>query len=290
MPYKTPNSIRYALRTVSLQISHRQKTNRAFSAQLFFLVACTALSWAATLPAETVGVRYKEGLSRGFLVVRTQDGRQIADGDSSQVADGDRVTTHLAFRFKDGSTEEETTVFSQRGTFRLLSDHVLQKGPAFKQPMETSIDATTGQVVVRYADDEGKEKVVTERFDLPPDLCNGLLLTLLKNVRPSTPKTTVSYLATPPKPRIVKLVITPQGEEAFSTGISKHKAINFVVKAEIGGVAGVIAHLAGKQPPDTHVWILVGEAPAFVGLEGPFFGEDGIWKIDLVSPIRQGPA
>ena len=58
----------------------------------------------------------------------------------------------------------------------------------------------------------------------------------------------------------------------------------------IGGVAGVIAHLEGKQPPDTHVWVLVGEAPAFVGLEGPFFGEDGIWKIDLVSPIRQGPA
>ena len=285
-----PNSIRYALQTASLQISHPQRTNRSLSAQLFFFVACTALSWPAALKCDSVSVRYKEGLTRGFLVVRTQDGRVIADGDSSQVADSDRVTTHLTFRFKDGSTDEETTIFSQRGTFKLLSDHVLQKGPAFKQPTETSIDATTGQVIVRYRGDDGKEKVVTERFDLPPDLCNGLLLTLLKNVRPSTPKTTVSYLATTPKPRIVRLVITPQGEEAFSTGITKHKAINFVVKVDIGGVAGVIAHLEGKQPPDSHVWVLVGEAPAFVGLEGPFFGEDGIWKIDLVSPIRQGPA
>ena len=267
----------------------KMKFHSAFSAQLLFFVACAVVSQPARgASPDSVAVRYKEGLSRGFLVVRTQDGRQIADGDSSQVADGDRVTNRLTFRFKDGSTEEETTVFSQRGTFHLLSDHVLQKGPAFKRPTETSIDATTGQVVVRYADDDGKEKVVTERFDLPPDVCNGLLLTLLKNVRPSTPKTTVSYVATTPKPRIVKLVITPQGEEAFSTGISKHKAIHYVVHVEIGGAAGLIAYLAGKQPPDTHVWVLVGEAPAFVGLEGPFFEEGSISQIDLVSPVRKG--
>jgi hypothetical protein len=268
----------------------KMKFHRAFSAQLLFLVASTGVSKPACgASPDSVTVRYKEGLSRGFLVVRTQDGRQIAEGDSSQVANGDRVTNRLTFRFKDGSTEEETTVFSQRGTFRLLSDHVLQKGPAFKRPTETSIDATTGQVVVRYADDDGKQKVVTKRFDLPPDLSNGLLLTLLKNVQPSTPRTIVSYLVTTPEPRIIKLLITPQGEEAFSTGISKHKAINYVVHVEIGGVAGVIARLKGKQPPDAHVWILVGEAPAFVGLEGPFFEEGSIWKIDLVSPVRKGP-
>jgi hypothetical protein len=268
----------------------KTKFHAVFSTQLLFFVACAGLSQPARgASPDSVAVRYKEGLSRGFLVVRTQDGQQIADGDSSQVANGDRVTNRLTFRFKDGSTEEETTVFSQRGTFRLLSDHVLQKGPAFKRPTETSIDTTTGQVVVRYADDDGKQKVVTKRFDLPPDLSNGLLLTLLKNVKPSTPKTIVSYLATTPEPRIIKLLITPQGEEAFSTGISKHKAIHFIVHVEIGGVAGVIAHLKGKQPPDTHVWVLVGEAPAFVGLEGPFFEEGSIWQIDLVSPVRKGP-
>jgi len=267
------------------------KFHTAFLARLLFFVACAGMSQhTCGASPDSVAVRFKEGLSRGFLVVRAQDGRQIADGDSSQVADGDRVTNQLTFRFKDGSTEEETTVFSQRGTFRLLSDHVLQKGPAFKRPTETSIDTTTGQIVVRYTDDDGKEKVVTERFDLPPDVCNGLLLTLLKNVRPSAPRTTVSYVATTPKPRIVHLVITPQGEEAFSTGISKHKAIKYLVHVEIGGAAGVIAHLEGKQPPDTHVWVLVGEAPAFVGLEGPFFEEESTCQIDLVSPVRKGPA
>ena len=47
----------------------------------------------------------------------------------------------MRFRFKDGSIYEETTVF--------LSDHVLQKGPTFQKPMETQIDAASGEVTVR---------------------------------------------------------------------------------------------------------------------------------------------
>ena len=90
---------------------------------LVFLLAC--LLHPPASPAETVPVRYPEGVSHGYLVLRTADGKPIADGDSTQVAQGDRVTSRMRFRFKDGSRYEETTVFSQHGTFRLLSDHVL---------------------------------------------------------------------------------------------------------------------------------------------------------------------
>src|ERR1700730_12832874 len=87
-----------------------------------------------TASAETVAVRYPEGVSHGYLVLRTLDGKSIADGDSTQVARGDRVTNRMRFRFKDGSVYEQTTVFSQRGTFRLVSNRVLQKGPTFERP------------------------------------------------------------------------------------------------------------------------------------------------------------
>jgi hypothetical protein len=43
------------------------------------------------------------------------------------------------------------------------------------------------------------------------------------------------------------------------------------VKVKIGGIAGLVAPLLGKQPPDTHVWVLTGDAPAFVKLEGPLY-------------------
>ena len=250
------------------------------SLRFVFLVASLL---PPTASAESVAVRYPEGVSHGFLVLRTQDGKPIADGDSTQVARGDRVTNRMRFRFKDGSIYEESTVFSQHGTFRLLSDRVRQKGPTFKRPMETAIDATSGQVTVRYTDD-GKEKVLTERLELPPDVANGILFTLLKNVQRSAPRTTVSYVAATPKPRLVNLEIIPQGQKPFSIGSYSHKAIHYVVKVKIGGVAGLVAHLMGKQPPDTQAWVLSDDAPAFVRSDGPLYGDGPIWRMELAVP------
>jgi hypothetical protein len=89
----------------------------------------------------------------------------------------------------------------------------------------------------------------------------------------------------------VKLVIVGAGEEPFSIGDSPRKAIHYVVKVEIGGVAGLVAPLVGKQPPDTHVWILGGEAPAFVKSEGPLYTGGPSWRIELTNPTwPQAPA
>jgi hypothetical protein len=250
--------------------------------RVVFILAC--LLQPTVLPAESVPVHYREGVSHGFLVVRMQDGKSIADGESIQVARGDRVTDRVRFKFKDGSIYEETTVFSQRGTFRLLSNHVVQKGPLFKRAMETSIDAASGQITVRYTDDDSKEKVLTEHLELPPDVANGLLFTLVKNVQPSVPKTTVSYVAVTPKPRLVNLEIIPQGREPFSIGSYTHKAVRYVVKVKIGGIAGAMAHLVGKQPPDTQTWVLADGAPAFIRSDGPLSGDSPVLRIELAVP------
>src|ERR1700730_5641068 len=249
------------------------------------LIWAALLAPAAVLSQSPVAVLHTEGLVHGFLVLRTLEGNALADGDVTQVARGDRVTSHLVFRFKDGSVHEETVVFSQRLSFRVVSDHLLQKGPAFKHPIEVSIEGSTGQITVRYTDDDGKEKAVNDRLKLLPDVTNGMILTLLKNIRPDVPQTTVSMVAATPKPRLVKLLIAPEGEESFSVGGSSHKATRYVVK--IGGVAGLLAPLVGKQPQDTHVWILGGDAPAFVKLEGPLYLGGPTWRIELTSPVWQ---
>jgi hypothetical protein len=112
-----------------------------------------------------------------------------------------------------------------------------------------------------------------------------MILTLVKNVAPDEPRTTVSMVAATPKPRLVKLVIAPQGEEPFSIAASKRKATHYVLKIEIGGVAGLVAPLMGKQPPDIHVWILSGDAPAFVRWEGPLYMGGPARRIELTSPV-----
>jgi hypothetical protein len=59
--------------------------------------------------------------------------------------------------------------------------------------------------------------------------------------------------------------------------------MHYVVKVEIGGVTGFLARLMGKQPPDMHVWVLGGEAPAVVKLEGPLYAGGPIWRIQLAG-------
>jgi len=73
--------------------------------------------------------------------------------------------------------------------------------------------------------------------------------------------------------------------EPFSTGGAARAATHYAVKVEIGGLSGWLAPLVGKQPPDSHVWILNGEAPAFVKSEGPLYFGGPIWRIELTCPV-----
>lgn len=250
---------------------------------------CWAVLLAPAVQAQTpVAVRYTEGLTRGFLTLRAMDGNLLAQGDLEQSVRGERVTSRITFHFKDGSVHEEIVSYSQRPSFRVLSYRLVQKGPTFKVPMEMKIESSTGQVTVRYTDDDGKEKVASERLKIPADLANGMIPILLKNIPPGAKQTTVSYVAATPKPRLVKMVISTEGEGTFLAGGSSRKATQYLMKVEIGGVAGLLAPLVGKQPLDTHVWVLGGDAPAFVKLEGPLCLGGPSWRIELASPVWQG--
>lgn len=249
------------------------------------LLTSTCLLSGLAAPASPVAVRYKQGLIHGFLVLSTLDGVAIAAGDVTQVTRGDQVTTQLAFRFKDGSRQDETTVFLQRGSFRLISYHMVQKGPSFKHASDLSVTCVTGQVTVRYDDDDGKEKVANEHLALPPDLGNGLIPTLLTNMREGTRQIEVPMVVAAPKPRLVKIVVTAQGTEPFSLGGFSREAMHYVGKVEIGGVAGVVAPMVGKQPPDSQIWILGGEAPVFLKSETVSYMGGPIWRMELVSPV-----
>ena len=243
----------------------------------FLLLAGSAL-------AETVAVRHREGLVHGFLALRNLEGGTLADGELIQTSRDGQVTSRLVFRFRDGSLHDETAVFTQSGTFRLLRDHLVQRGPSFSTPVDATLDGASGEIQVRYRDKKGVEKVVREKLELPPGVANGLVFTLLKNISPQKAETTIPIVAAGPKPRVVDLVVTPAGEDSFRIGESARKATHYVVKVRIGGIAGVIAPLIGKQPPDTHVWIMQGDAPAFVKSEGPLAPEGPVWRIELASP------
>jgi hypothetical protein len=241
-------------------------------------VLTCAITLAATAPAsaEPVAVKFTEGVTHAFPVLRSVAGDKLAHGELVQIPRGDRVENRLTFRFRDGSIYDERVVFSQREMFTLMSYHLVQKGPAFPETIEAKVDRESGRYEVRYkADEDGAEEFLKGKIDLPNDVYNGLLGTLMKNM-PAGTATTVQILAFTPKPRLVKMLLVPAGDDTVMMGEAAVPATRFLVKPQLG----LFASLLVTDLPDVKVWILGGEAPAFLRFEGPLFFMGPIWKID----------
>jgi hypothetical protein len=251
---------------------------------LSLLIVClTLLILPSTCSATLVPVKHKEGTSHGFLVLRSQDGKVLASGEMIQTIEGDRVTSELIFHFRDGSIHDEVTVFSQSSDFRLISDHLRQQGPSFPKPIDVTMDATSGNLQISSDKDPKQQQNEQQHFEIPDDAANGLIPVLLKNISPSEAETTVSMVTTSSKPRVVKLKIHPAGEQSFSAGGQRFKAIHYVIHIDIGGVAGAVATAIGKDPPDIHSWIVGGKAPTFVRFTGQLYEGGPLWNIELAT-------
>lgn len=249
------------------------------------LLASSLLVASASASAESVPVHHVEGLIHGFLALHTANGELVASGEALQHARGDVVTSRLSIHFHDGSTADETTVFRQNGRFRLVSEHLVQKGPFFKIPMDFSLDAVKGDVIVKYTED-GKEKSLEERVDpLPDDLANGLVAIVMKSVTEGTAMTSLSLVIPTPKPRVVKLEITPAGAERLAVGGRARRVVKWRGKLVLGGLAGVLAPLLGKEPPDQYLWVLYGEAPTFLAAETTLAPGTPPLRMELVGPF-----
>jgi hypothetical protein len=251
----------------------------------WFVGIAAVLASTSRPSAEPVTVRYLEGLTHGFLSLKTMDGQLLGSGDLIQTTQGDRVTSRLVLRYKDGSVSDETTVYSQRKQFLLLTDHLVQKGVAFKQPLEMRLDRSAGLVRVRYTNDKGEQKVEEERMEFPADLSNGMLMPLAKNFIKGVGPESVSVVAVTPKPMLVKVKFANAGLEPFSFAGVKRQATHYVLKVDIGGLKGLAAKVFGKQPPDSHIWIMDGDAPAFVRAETPIATGDPPSVIELSGPV-----
>jgi hypothetical protein len=244
----------------------------------------TALVWQRTLAAAPVPVRFAEGSLHGFLVLSTSKGVLIASGDLLQVGRDGEVKSRLVFRFKDGSVFDETVVFTQRNVFTLQSYHLVQRGPAFPEDTEISLERASGKYQVKTrARKDGREKVQGGTLDLPLDVSNGMVLTLVKNLSAGAGET-VHMVAFTPAPKLIQLEMTPAGERKIVVGGTEKTATHYVLKPILGTWLKLFASLLGRMPPDNHAWIVTADVPAFVKFEGPLYMNGPIWRIELTSP------
>jgi hypothetical protein len=216
-----------------------------------------------------------------FMTARAEDGKVIAHGEFSQVIQGDEVTMHMVYRFLDGSLDDETTAYRQQGTFQLMRNRHIQKGPFFAKPVDFTVDAVTGMAIGRTTDKSGKVHVASEHIDLPDDVANGFVGTLLLNVPHDTKPFRVGMLAPVGGGRLIHLLISPEGEQTFQLAGKPLKATVFRIHPELGGLVGVIASLIGLQPKDVMVWILEGDDPAVVRIVGQLGGYGPVVSSEL---------
>ena len=248
-----------------------------------FLVAAFLVTTSAALPAETILVRHIQRPMHRSMVARSQAGNEIAKGDFTQVVQGDEVTMRLTYSFVDGSIDDETTTYRQQGTFRLVRYHHLQKGPFFTKPIEFTIEAATGIVSSRVVDKKGKIRVDSKHMDLPQDLANGFVGTLLLNMPHNLRPFRVAMLAPAGGGRLIPILISPESEQAVQLRGQTFRAIVFRIHPELNGFVRVFARLLGLEPKDVIVWVLEGEEPEVAVVVGQLGGYGPVVSSDLVG-------
>jgi hypothetical protein len=268
-------------------VGHRfltRVTSLTEAATLCLLLPVTVLLWPGSSSATPVSVRFTEGATHGFLVLRTVNGGLIASGDLLQVGRQGQVESRMVFRFKDGSVRDESVIFTQERVFTMQSYHLARRGPAFTEDTEISLERASGKYrVTTKARKNGREKVLNGTLDLPPDVYNGMIITVAKNLRKGASET-VHIVAFTPTPRLIQLELAPAGEDKVMIGELAKAATHYVLRPRLGSWLKLFATLLRRVPPDSHAWIVGDEPPAFVRFDGPLDTMGPVWRIETTSP------
>jgi hypothetical protein len=127
--------------------------------------------------------------------------------------------------------------------------------------------------------------VLTGVFDLPKDVYNGMVITVLLNLPPGAGET-VNFLAFTPAPEVLKLELLPVSEDTVRIGDLSRKALQYEFRPDIGMIRELLGRIAGQLPAQFHYkcWVLADEVPSFVHYEGPLQLMGPILRIELMSP------
>jgi hypothetical protein len=256
------------------------------TALLFAVLTC--ISSPAPAQQGPVPVRHAEGTLHGFLILTTLDGDTLAIGDLLQTVSGGTVESRMVFAFKDGSRHEETVTFTQDSVFRMERYQLMQRGPAFAADAEYVLEKDGSYRAVAREREAAEAEVHEGTIDLPADAYNGLVPVIVKNLEAGA-EWTVHYVAFTPEPHVIELDIRSEPAAPVLHGDSSRTTRHWIVEPKLGLVRGFFASIAGKSPPDNHLWIVTQDVPIFVRSESPLYVGGPMWRIELTAPRWPSP-
>jgi hypothetical protein len=235
----------------------------------------------SSLEAAPIEVRLVEGTAHGLMLVRSVSGDIVGHGDFLQAVHSDRIESRLVLHFKDGSRHDETVAFSQQRVFTLLTYRLVQRGPSFPEALEAELDRKAGSYKV-HSTRGGKDEASSGSIELPPDMYNGMVPMLLKNLAPGASET-IHIVAFTPKPTLIQLEMVPAGSQRLQSGDLARQATRYALKPKLGAARRLFATLLGKAPVDQECTILIEDVPAFVRCDGPLYLRGPVWRIEITS-------
>jgi hypothetical protein len=271
-------------RTDSLQAI--TMVTEAMNHRVLTLVLLIGFMLIAALPtaAAPISVRFAEGATHGYLVLRNDRGDRLADGEMIQKTRGDLVEGQLIFRFKDGSLHDERVSFTQKRVFSLQSYTLIQHGPSFPATMDVAMERKTGEYRVQSSQDGSADTPIIGRLKLPDDVSNGMVVTLLRNLAVGSGET-VHVIAFTPEPKVIELKLLPATNRTIYIGDLAKQVTQYVLEPQLNSVTMFFGKLLGKLPRafHYHFWLLTDDVPAFGGFEGPLYLNGPTWRIEQTA-------
>lgn len=258
----------------------------ALKHRLLTLVFLIGFMLMVTLPAAAspISVRFAEGATHGYLLLRDERGDRLADGEMIQKTHGDLVEGQLIFRFKDGSLHDERVSFTQKRVFSLQSYKLIQRGPSFPDTIDVAMERKTGEYRVQSSQDGSADIPLIGRLELPDDVSNGMVVTLLRNLAADSAET-VHFIAFTPEPKVIELKLIPSTKRTIHIGDLAKQVTQYVLEPQLDSLTMFFGKLLGKLPSafHYHFWLLTDDVPAFGGFEGPLYLNGPTWRIEQTT-------
>jgi hypothetical protein len=102
-----------------------------------------------------------------------------------------------------------------------------------------------------------------------------MLIMMIRNL-PAGTNQVVQIVAFTPKPRLVKMLLSPISEERVMVGDWPMTAMRYAIKPQLG----MFVSLLISDLPDVRCWVVGGDAPGFVRFEGPLYFMGPVWRIE----------
>jgi hypothetical protein len=265
----------------------------ALNHRVLTLVFLIGFMLIVALPATAapISVRFAEGATHGYLLLRDERGDRLADGEMIQKTRGDLVEGRLIFRFKDGSLHDERVSFTQKRVFSLQSYKLIQRDPSFPATIDVAMERKTGEYRVQSSQNGSEDVPLIGRLALPDDVSNGMVVTLLRNLAADSSET-VHFIAFTPEPKVIELKLTPATKRTIRIGDLATQMTQYVLEPQLNSVTMFFGKLLGKLPRafHYHFWLLTDDVPAFGGFEGPLYLHGPTWRIEQTTLSQVWPS